>query len=187
MKKFVAILMAMMMTASFAACSETEAPAAPAETPAAPVETPAAPAAPAETPAAPAETPAAPAEEAKPEAIDLNAKMEEIKAATGASEITATVAAEGITIDVKADSEEIMNAANFAIVEVLKAEDFVAANLFENTEENVEKAYTINFYVGSEEVTHKTTAGYASSTGRKGILYICNKAWSGPKAVEAEA
>ncbi len=181
MKKFVAILMAMMMTASFAACSETKAPETPAETPAAPVETPAAPA---ETPAAPVETPA---EEVKAEAIDMNAKMEEIKAATGASEITVTAAAEGITIDVKADSEEIMNAANEAITAVLKDETVVAANLFENTEDNMEKAYTINYYVGSEEVTHKTTAGYASSKGRKGVLYVCNSAWSGPKAVEVEA
>ncbi len=126
----------------------------------------------------------APAEAAKPEAIDLNAKVEEIKAATGA-DITATVAAEGMTFAVKAESEDVMNAVNEALVAVLKDETFVAANLFENSEEKVEKAYTIEYSVGGDEVTHKTTAKYASSKGRKGVLYVCNGAWSGPKAVEA--
>ena len=181
MKKALALILAMMMVSSFAACSKTE--EKPAEAPAAPVETPA------ETPAAPAETPAAPVEEAKPEAIDLSAKMEEIKGLSASvSEITVTESAEGIVIDVKMTAEDGMADVDAALVEVLDNDDVVAANLFQNTEETkVVKTYTINYYVGGEEVTHKTTAGYNSSNGRKGMLYVQNDAWKNMKAVEANA
>ena len=185
MKKAIALIMAMMMVSSFAACNKTE--EKPAETtPAAPVETPAE-----TTPAAPAETPAetAPVEAAKPEAIDLTAKMEEIKGLSASvTEITVSEAAEGIVIDVKMSAEDGMADVDAALVEVLDADDVVAANLFQNTEEaKVVKTYTINYYVGGEEVTHKSTAGYNSSNGRKGILYVQNDAWKNMKAVEANA
>ena len=180
MKKALALILAMMMVSSFAACSKTE--EKPAEAPAAPVETPAAP----ETPA---ETPAAPVEEAKPEAIDLTAKMEEIKGLSASvSEITVTESAEGIVIDVKMTAEDGMADVDAALVEALDNDDVVAANLFQNTEETkVVKTYTVNYYVGGEEVTHKTTAGYNSSNGRKGMLYVQNDAWKNMKAVEANA
>ncbi len=185
MKKAIALIMAMMMVSSFAACNKTE--EKPAETPAAPVETPAAPA---ETPAAPAEKPAeTPAAPAKPEAIDLTAKAEEIKALSASvSEITVTESAEGIVFDVKMTAEDGMADIDAALVEALDADDVVAANLFQNTDEaKVVKTYTINYYVGGEEVTHKSTAGYNSSNGRKGTIYVQNEAWKSMKAVEANA
>lgn len=128
-------------------------------------------------------------EKTAPEAIDLNALAEEVKAASAAvSEVVFTETEEGITVDVKMSAEateDDVNAANDVLVAALKAENAVAANLFQNTEEKCEKAYSINYYVG-EEVAYTAGAGYSAGPGRKGMVYVCNVAWSGPEAVAAE-
>jgi len=178
MKKVLSVVIAMAMMLSFAACSEEKAPEAPAETPAAP-------SAPAETPA----TPAAPVEEEKEEltAKTLEECTAEIKAA-GAVEVTFTNAADAMTVDVvmaaEATEEEI-NAVNDVVKALMSDEGFVAINLFEGKEEKGEKACTINYILGEGEAAYRTTAGYSSNSGRKGWLFTCNGAWSGPKAVEA--
>lgn len=181
MKKVLSVVIAMAMMLSFAACAEEKAPES-TETPAAPVETPA------ETPAAPAETPAAPVEEKK----ELTAKTleectEEIKAA-GAVEVTFTNAADAMTVDVVMAAEataEDVAAVNDVVKALLSDEGFVAINLFEGKQEKGGKSYAVNYILGEGEAAYITKAGYSSSEGRKGWLFTCNEAWSGPKAVEA--
>ena len=180
MMKTAAIMTALMLSmAMFAGCqqnstkeeSKTEAPAETQQTETAKEET--------------------PAEAEKAEAIDLTAKAEEIKAANDkVSEITFTEAEDGITVEVRMvaeAAEEDVSAVNAALVSVLDDEDVVAANLFGNTEEAVNKSYTIHYFVGeSEEVNYVSTAAYYSLAGRKGMNYIQNDAWAGPSAPEAE-
>ena len=105
-------------------------------------------------------------------------------------EITFTEAEDGITVEVRMvaeAAEEDVSAVNAALVAVLDDEDVVAANLFGNTEEAVNKSYTISYFVGeSEEVNYVSTAAYYSLAGRKGMNYIQNDAWAGPSAPEAE-
>lgn len=179
MKKVLSVAIAMAMMLSFAACSEEKAPAT--ETPSAPVETPAAPSAPAETPAAPVE------EKAELTAKTLEECTEEIKAA-GAVEVTFTNAADSMTVDVVMAAEataEDVAAVNDVVKALMSDEGFVAINLFEGKQEKGEKVCTINYILGEGEAAYRSTAGYSSNSGRKGWLFTCNNAWSGPKAVEA--
>ncbi len=178
MKKVLSVVIAMAMMLSFAACSEEKAP-----------ETPAAPSAPVETPAAPAETPSAPVEEEKEE---LTAKtLEECTAeivAAGAVEVTFTNAADAMTVDVvmaAEATEEDINAVNDVVKALLSDEGFVAINLFEGKQEKGEKTYAINYILGEGDAAYTSSAKYSSNSGRKGWLFTCNGAWTGPEAVEA--
>lgn len=119
---------------------------------------------------------------------------EEIVAA-GAESVSFTSAEEGLTVDIvlKAEAtEEDVTVVNDAVKALLADTAFVKANLFENAEETANKAYTINYILGAPEgeeeakAAYITTAGYYASEGRKGWLYTCNAAWSGPEAVEVE-
>ena len=185
MKKVISLALAMIMVFSFAACESAPAEEKPAETPAAPVETPAAPA---ETPAAPAETPA---ESTAVEAVDEAKIVEAVKAANGKVTDVAFADAETeltVTITMAADAtEEDVNAAMDALKAEIDTDAFLAANLFHNTEENLNKVVVVNFVMdGSSDVAYTAGATYSAGKGRKGMLYTRTKAWSAPEAPAAE-
>lgn len=178
MKKVISLALAMIMVFSFAACESAPAEEKPAETPAAPVE----------TPAAPAETPA---ESTTVEAVDEAKIVEAVKAANGKVTDVAFADAETeltVTITMAADAiEEDVNAAMDALKAEIDTDAFLAANLFHNTEENLNKVVVVNFVMdGSSDVAYTAGATYSAGKGRKGMLYTRTKAWSAPEAVEVE-
>ena len=178
MKKVIALALSMIMVFSFAACESAPAEEKPAETPATPVE----------TPAAPAETPA---EATTVEAVDEAKIVEAVKAANGkVSNVAFENAADSMTVTVTmaADaSEEDVNAAMEALKAEIDTDAFKAANLFENTEEKLNKVVVVNFVMdGSSDVAYTADATYSSGKGRKGMLYTRTVAWSAPEAPAAE-
>ena len=179
MKKVISMALAMIMVFSFAACESAPAEEKPAETPAAPVET-------------PAETPAeAPAESTTFEAVDEAKIVEAVKAANGKVTDVAFADADAdmcITVTMAADAtEEDVNAAMEALKVEVEAEAFIAANFFHNTEESVNKTFTVNFVLGEgSDVAYTAGSIYSAGKGRKGVLYTRTKAWTAPEAPAAE-
>ena len=171
---FAAILASVMMMSMFAACGSSEKA----------------------TTDAPAKQETTTTTENKPAAEEVKAISLEDAAASikkdnaFITELTMTSGNDGITVECRMageSSEADVNAANEAIKAVASAQDFVVVNLFNNTQDKVNKAYAVNFYIGdSAEAAYTAEAKYASSNGRKGMIYAPTKAWSEPKAVEAK-
>ena len=177
---FAALLASVMMMSMFAACGSSEQPKT--ETPAQQTAT--------------NTTTTTPTTEEKPaveevKAISLEDAAASIKGEnTFVTELTMTSGDNGITVECRLageSSEDDVKAVNDAIAAVVTAEDFVAANLFNNTQEKLNKVYDVKFYIGdSAEAAYTSEAKYASSNGRKGMIYASTKAWTGPEAVTAE-
>lgn len=176
---FAALLASVMMMSMFAACGSSEQPKT--ETPAQQTTT--------------NTTTTTPTTEEKPvepvKAISLEDAAASIKGEnTFVTELTMTSGDNGITVECRLageSSEDDVKAVNDAIAAVVTAEDFVAANLFNNTQEKINKVYDVKFYIGdSAEAAYTSEAKYASSNGRKGMIYASTKAWTGPEAVTAE-
>lgn len=93
-----------------------------------------------------------------------------------------------VILDEEVNEEEVgfMDA---VVRELLSDDTFVQTHLFEETEENVLKSYAVQYWLGedSEEASYTSAATYSSSASRKGgMLYLLQKAWSGPDAVVKE-
>ena len=109
----------------------------------------------------------------------------------GAESAEFTAAEEGLTLNVvlKAEAaEEDVNSIDAAVKALLTEAAFVKERLFENTDEKVMKAYSVNYLLGeAEEASYVSSVNYASNESRKGgMIYVAKSAWAGPEKVEVE-
>ena len=121
----------------------------------------------------------------------LDEAVEEIVAA-GAKDAAFTATENAVKLDVVVDAQmtdEDVKGLDAVIKELLCDPAFVEVNLFENTEDKLNKSYEINYLLGedSENAAYTSSASYSSGPSRKGgMLYVLQKAWAGPEAVEVE-
>ncbi|MBQ8598532.1 MAG: hypothetical protein IJ411_00225 [Oscillospiraceae bacterium] len=174
MKKVIALALSMMMIFAFAAC-ESNTEAAESTTTEAATET----------------TTEATEESTAAAGVEESAVVEAVKAANGKVVDVAFADAEAdmtITVTMAADAtEEDVNAAYDALTAEVGADEFVATNFFHNTEENVNKTFTVNFVLdGSSDVAYTAGSTFSAGKGRKGVLYTRTVAWSAPEAPAAE-